>query len=135
MVAAAEAAGKRERKTVERMVQEPAPVIKKRPKAKKEKAKPVKASKKAEKSSKSAKPAKKEKDPNAPKRALSAFMFFSQDNREKIKTENEGCSFGEVGKYLGEAWGKADKATKAKYDKMAEKDKARYEKEKAKYNK
>ena len=126
-------AAKRERKTAV-VHNEPAPVIKKRPKT--EKPKPTKVSKKAEKPAKAGKPAKKEKkDPDAPKRGLSAFMFFSQDNREKIKAENEGCSFGEVGKYLGEAWGKADKATKAKYEKKAEADKARYEKDMAKYKK
>lgn len=34
------------------------------------------------------------KDPNAPKRALSAYMFFSQDWRERIKTENPDAGFG-----------------------------------------
>ena len=47
----------------------------------------------AEKSEKSTKASKK-KDPNAPKRALSAYMFFSQDWRERIKTENPGAGFG-----------------------------------------
>ena len=94
----------------------------------------VKAAKKSK--GKESKPAKKaKKDPNAPKRGLSAFMFFSGDNREKIKKENEGCSFGEVGKYLGEAWAKVDAKTKAKYEAMAAADKTRYEKEKAKYDK
>ncbi len=34
------------------------------------------------------------KDKNAPKRALSAYMFFSQDWRERIKTENPDAGFG-----------------------------------------
>lgn len=39
----------------------------------------------------------KKKDPNAPKKALSGFMFFSNANRERIKTENPGIPFGQVG--------------------------------------
>lgn len=35
------------------------------------------------------------KDPNAPKRALSAYMFFSQDWRERVKAENPDAGFGE----------------------------------------
>jgi HMG (high mobility group) box len=34
------------------------------------------------------------KDPKAPKRALSAYMFFSQDWRERIRSENPDASFG-----------------------------------------
>ena len=34
------------------------------------------------------------KDPKAPKRALSAYMFFSQDWRERIKAENPDAGFG-----------------------------------------
>ena len=40
-------------------------------------------------------PRKAKKDPNAPKRALSAYMFFSQDWRERVKAENPDASFGE----------------------------------------
>ena len=36
------------------------------------------------------------RDPNAPKRALSAYMFFSQDWRERIKAENPDAGFGEL---------------------------------------
>lgn len=38
----------------------------------------------------------KKKDPNAPKKALSAFMFFSNANRERVKTTNPGVAFGQV---------------------------------------
>ena len=48
-----------------------------------------KAADKADKSSKKTK-----KDKNAPKRALSAYMFFSQDWRERIKAENPDAGFG-----------------------------------------
>ncbi|CAO3672075.1 unnamed protein product [Rhizopus stolonifer] len=44
------------------------------------------------------------KDPAAPKRGLSAYMFFSQDNRAVVKEENPKATFGEIGKLLGEKW-------------------------------
>ena len=54
-----------------------------------------KAAEKAEKAPRAAaSKAKKEKDPNKPKRALSAYMFFSQDWRERIKAENPDAGFG-----------------------------------------
>lgn len=34
------------------------------------------------------------KDPNAPKRGLSAYMFFSQDHRKTVQDENPEASFG-----------------------------------------
>ncbi|KAI6118486.1 hypothetical protein EDD16DRAFT_1480919 [Pisolithus croceorrhizus] len=46
----------------------------------------------------------KSKAKGGPKRALSAYMFFSQDWRERIKTENPDAGFGEVGKLLGAKW-------------------------------
>ena len=54
---------------------------------------------------------------------------------EKIKKAHAGCTFGEVGKYLGEAWGKCSAADKKKYEEQAAKDKVRYEKAMAKYKK
>ncbi len=43
-----------------------------------------------------AKKPRRKKDPNAPKKALSAFMYFSNANRERIKAENPGIAFGQV---------------------------------------
>jgi high mobility group protein B1 len=40
--------------------------------------------------------AKEKKDPNAPKRGMSSFMYFSNEVRAKLKTENPGMSFGEL---------------------------------------
>ncbi|KAG6809834.1 hypothetical protein H0H92_014554 [Tricholoma furcatifolium] len=45
------------------------------------------------------------KDPKAPKRALSAYMFFSQ---VWIKAENNDAGFGEVCKLLGARWKELD---------------------------
>ncbi|KAJ7682888.1 high mobility group box domain-containing protein [Mycena rosella] len=73
------------------------------------------------------------KDPNAPKRALSAYMFFSQDWRERIKTENPEAGFGEVGKLLGAKWKELDDEEKKPYVDQAAKDKTRAEDEKNAY--
>ena len=52
------------------------------------------------------KPAK--KDSKGPKRPLSAYMFFSQDWRERVKAENPDASLGEIGKLLGARWKELD---------------------------
>jgi hypothetical protein len=80
-----------------------------------------KATEKSEKA-KAPRAGRSKKDPNAPKRPLSAYMFFSQDWRERIKAENPDAGFGmslffkrsltelrvyntgEVGKLLGKKW-------------------------------
>eukprot|EP00798_Chlamydomonas_sp_ICE-L_P024618 gene24618-10239_t len=73
------------------------------------------------------KKSRKKKDPNAPKKALSAFMYFSSENRERVKKENPEATFGDMGKLLGTEW-KAMEGTdgKAKYEEMAAADKGRY---------
>ncbi|KAJ7911214.1 acyl transferase/acyl hydrolase/lysophospholipase [Mycena leptocephala] len=87
-----------------------------------------KATEKAEKALR-----KDKKDYNTPKRALSAYMFFSQDWRERIKAENPDAGFGEVGKLLGAKWKELDDEEKNPYVEQAAKDKARAENEKAAY--
>ncbi|KAG8366837.1 hypothetical protein BUALT_Bualt16G0009400 [Buddleja alternifolia] len=69
---------------------------------------------------------KKKKDPNAPKRTMSAFMFFSKTERENVKKTNPGISFTEVGKVLGERWNKLTAEEKAPYEAKARADKKRY---------
>jgi len=72
---------------------------------------------------------KRAKDPNAPKRALSAFFWFCNDERPKVKVVLPDSSVGEVAKELGRRWGDVDAHVKSKYEALAAKDKARYEKE------
>jgi len=109
-----------------------------------------KAAEKAEKAP--TRNSKSKKDPKAPKRALSAYMFFSQDWRERIKAENPDAGFGEVGKLLGAKWKEmSDEETKVSflsllrdnrahplpfkpYIDAAAADKARAEKDKAAYD-
>ena len=33
-------------------------------------------------------------DPNQPKRGLSAYMFFANEQREKVREDNPGIKFG-----------------------------------------
>ncbi|KAL4795557.1 Non-histone chromosomal protein 6 [Aspergillus venezuelensis] len=73
------------------------------------------------------------KDPNAPKRGLSAYMFFANDNREKVREENPGITFGQVGKMLGEKWKALSDKERKPYEDKAATDKKRYEDEKAAY--
>ncbi|GAB7361970.1 hypothetical protein MBLNU230_g2007t1 [Neophaeotheca triangularis] len=75
----------------------------------------------------------KKKDPNMPKRGLSAYMFFANDQRDKVREENPGIKFGEVGKLLGERWKSLNEKQKAPYEAKAAADKKRYEEEKAAY--
>jgi len=35
-------------------------------------------------------------DPNAPKRGLSAYMFFANEQRENVREENPGITFGKL---------------------------------------
>jgi structure-specific recognition protein 1 len=74
------------------------------------------------------------KDPNAPKNALTAFMFFNKDMRHKLKEENPDLSFGDLGRLVGEKFKALTDEEKAKYNKMSEDDKERYAKEKDAYD-
>ncbi|CAI5759276.1 unnamed protein product [Candida verbasci] len=81
------------------------------------------------------KASRKKKDPEAPKRSLSAYMFFANENRDIVRAENPGISFGQVGKVLGDKWKALSDDDKAPYQSKADADKKRYEKEKAEYAK
>ncbi|KAL5806615.1 hypothetical protein ACOSQ4_029348 [Xanthoceras sorbifolium] len=72
---------------------------------------------------------KKKKDPNAPKRAMSGFMFFSQMERENIKKNNPGIAFTDVGRVLGDKWKKMSAEEKEPYEAKARVDKKRYKDE------
>lgn len=56
---------------------------------------PKEAKPRAAKADKAEKGTKAKKDPNAPKRPLSAYMFFSQDQRATVKEDNPDASFGQ----------------------------------------
>lgn len=74
---------------------------------------------------------KRTKDPNAPKRALSAFFCFCNDERPKVKAQHPNYSVGDIAKELGKRWESC--TNKSKYEAIAGKDKERYEREMAVY--
>merc|ERR1712150_330447 len=59
------------------------------------------------------------KDKDAPKRAMSAFFLFAQDERPKVKAANPSASIGDIGKELGARWAKCPAGAKAGYEKKA----------------
>jgi len=77
---------------------------------------------------------KKKKDPNAPKRALSNYMLYSQDKRPSVKEDQPSLTLPEIGKLLGQMWKDESEEVKAKYTKKAVKAKEEYTVALAKYN-
>lgn len=69
------------------------------------------------------------KDPNAPKRALSGFFFYCKDERPKLKVQHPDWRVGQMAKEMSERWNRAPQKVKDKFEKLAQADKARYERE------
>ena len=78
---------------------------------------------------------KKQKDPAYPKRARSAYIYFTKEYRPKVVKKltkaKKPTTIKEVSQELSSAWAKLK--NRQVYDKMAEKDRNRYESEIAKY--
>ncbi|KAE9555650.1 hypothetical protein FO519_001121 [Halicephalobus sp. NKZ332] len=66
------------------------------------------------------------KDPNAPKRALSAFFFFSNEKRPEVQTGHPEWKVGQVAQELGRMWKALTDEEKAVYEQKANMDKQRY---------
>lgn len=69
---------------------------------------------------------KRKKDPNAPKRPLTAYLFFCQKHREILTKKHPDLKAPEVTSRLGAEWKKADKKARAPFEKMAKKAKEDY---------
>jgi hypothetical protein len=76
-----------------------------------------------------------QKDPNAPKRPLSTFFLFSQDERPKIKKDNPSLSVADIAKLIGERWRAIGDEKKRHYEERARQEKERYDRELAEYKK
>jgi len=63
----------------------------------------------------------------APKKASSAYLFFLQDNREKLTAQ--GFKGKDVMVEAGKLWGAMNEKDKAKYEEMNVKDKERHDRE------
>lgn len=103
------------------------------------------------------------RDPRKPKRALSAYVFFTQVARPQIKDEHPDATFGthagphgrpasesappprltprrlilmagELGRLLGQIWGELSDREKKPFQVLADQDKRRAERELAAYN-
>mmetsp|Transcript_7210 Transcript_7210/g.10329 ORF Transcript_7210/g.10329 Transcript_7210/m.10329 type:complete len:421 (-) Transcript_7210:305-1567(-) len=75
------------------------------------------------------------KDPSAPKRPMSAFLFFSQDKRRKIKEENGGIRNTEVSRVLGEMWKNASDEERKPHIEREARERAKYKTEMATWRK
>ncbi|CAH8851813.1 unnamed protein product [Trichobilharzia szidati] len=71
------------------------------------------------------------KDPSVPTRAWSAFFFFCDEFRSKVRESNPDWKVADVAKELGRQWESCQ--DKAKYELLAQKDKQRYEEDMIKY--
>lgn len=54
-------------------------------------------------------------------------LRFCNDERANVKAAHPEYTVGDIAKDLGRKWSECDESTKSKYEAMAEKDKARYE--------
>ncbi|KNC82835.1 hypothetical protein SARC_04882 [Sphaeroforma arctica JP610] len=70
------------------------------------------------------------KDPNMPKRALSAYLFFSNDMRPTLPAD---LKITEKAVKLGQMWKLTDEYQRQKYVELASKDKIRYDEAMAQY--
>jgi hypothetical protein len=78
---------------------------------------------------------KKKKDPNAPKRGMSAYLYFCQAYRPQFMKRHPGQKITDIAKLLSVKWRKINGTERAKFDRQAAVDKKRYQREKAKYEK
>merc|ERR1712238_468218 len=73
------------------------------------------------------------KDPNAPKRARGSFVFFADEYRPRVVSDNPGIKFTDMGTELGRIWRALDPTVKQKYNDLANKDKLRFATARDKY--
>ncbi|KAL5020148.1 hypothetical protein ScPMuIL_003040 [Solemya velum] len=75
------------------------------------------------------------KDANAPKPALTGYVRFLNERREKLRQDNPNLTFSEITKMLGSEWSKLPQHEKQRFLDDAEKDKERYLREMESYQK
>ncbi|KAG5474030.1 hypothetical protein CUR178_04141 [Leishmania enriettii] len=77
---------------------------------------------------------KKEKRPDDyPKGALSPYIIFVNENREKVKAKHPEMKNTELLSEMGSLWKQISEAEKSRYQKLADEDKLRYDREMAAY--
>jgi len=70
-----------------------------------------------------------ENQPKQPKRAMSSFMFFSNDKRGEVKLQYPDLKVTEISKKLSEVWKQYTAEDKKRYEDMQVADKERYKKD------
>jgi high mobility group protein B1 len=70
--------------------------------------------------------AKKEKDPNAPKRPLSAYLYYASERRPNLKKEDPTLSFIDATKQIALEWKIMTPVAREKWTKLAAADNDRY---------
>jgi histone H3/H4 len=73
--------------------------------------------------------ARKVKQAPSVKKPTSAFMYFSKAKRPDVVAKNPEMKFADIGRELGKMWKAASTAEKAPFEKEANKDRERYNKE------
>jgi len=73
------------------------------------------------------------KDPNAPKRPRTAYIFFCNDKRPKVREANPNMRMTEVTNELGKMWKNLKESKRQKYLEQAQKDRERYTSEMNQY--
>jgi len=91
-------------------------------------------SKKRKAGGKAASKKKRKKDPDAPKKPMTAYLLYANEQREKIKAdlaktnvEGEKSKVTDVMKVIGAKWKKETPEAKQKYDKLAANEKVKYQ--------
>lgn len=74
------------------------------------------------------------KNPDAPKRAMSGFLFFSQIRRPQLKSEYPELKNTDISKLLGQQWKEMDEETKSPYVTKENSDRNRYREEMKAWN-
>lgn len=82
----------------------------------------------------SSKKTKKKKDKNAPKKPMSGYMMWFNDQREKIKKDNPGIAFTDIAKKGGELWKLVSSKEKAEIEEKVAKAKEEYKKAMQEYS-
>lgn len=70
------------------------------------------------------------KEEGEPKRAKTAYIFYTMDQRPKVKEANPEMESKDIMRELGKMWKKLSESKKRKYNDMAHKDSKRYKREK-----
>ena len=76
---------------------------------------------------------KKGSDPNKPKKGNTAWIFFTNDMREKVKADNPDAKTTDLTKIMSPMWKALTPEEKKPYEDKAKADKERYEKEMENY--